>query len=88
MSGSEKRVNAAVEMGGVEDVVRPSRVSTKGVTTYPFDEIEVGQHFFVARSIGAVREALKRFQENHKDSKKRFETWRGKDKRVVVKRTK
>ena len=82
-----ERVNAAVEMGGAQEVVRPQRVTTKGVTTYPFDELEVGAHFYVARTIGAVREALKRWQ-GSSGSKKRFETWRGADKRVVVKRTK
>lgn len=88
MSGIGKRVNAAVEMGGSQEVVRPVRVSTKGTTTYPFDEIEVGAHFLVARTVQSVREALKRWGGSHKDSKKRFEVWRGADKRVVVKRTK
>ena len=82
-----ERVNPAVEMGGVQEVVRPKRVTNRGVTTYPFEELEVGGHFFVARTIGAVREALKRWQESS-GTKKRFETWRGADKRVVVKRTK
>lgn len=88
MNVSAKRVNTAVEMGGGVEVVRPVRASTKGTTTYPFDDIEVGQHFFVARTIQSVREALKRWSATRKDSKKRFELWRGTDRRVVVKRTK
>jgi hypothetical protein len=92
MSGVPKRMNEAVVMGGAEEVVRPERVSTKGTTTYPFNDIAVGQHFFVSRAVASVREALKRWTESNKDAKaKRFEMWRttreGKPV-VVVKRTK
>lgn len=87
--GSGARKHPAVEMGAAGPVERPARVNpTKGTTSYPFAELEVGGHFLVARTIGSVREALKRWQELHKDEKKRFETWRGADKRVIVKRTK
>lgn len=90
---SARRVNTAVEMGGTEEVVRPERVSTKGTTTYPFDDVEVGQHFYVVRTIASVREALRRWEASSKEhAKKRFETWRGTNRRgekcIVVKRVK
>lgn len=89
MKQSVKRVNEAIEIGAVSDEQRPERVNpAKGTTSYPFADVSVGQVFYVARTIGSVRTALKRWQELHKDEKKRFETWRGADGRVVVKRTK
>lgn len=89
MKQSVKRVNDAIEMGAVSDVQRPERVNpTKGTTSYPFADVAVGQVFYVARTVGSVRTALKRWLELHKEDKKRFETWRGADGRVVVKRTK
>lgn len=89
MSDSGVRVNGAIELGADRDIQRPVRHNPMaGKTSYPFATLEVGQHFYVARNASTVRAAVKRFMALHKDSKKRFETWKGSDKRIVVKRVK
>lgn len=78
-----------IEIGGINEVERPKkRNPNKGTTRYPFNQLELGQVMYVARTVGAVRDAVRRWEANNKDSKRKFEVWRGADKRAVVKRVK
>lgn len=87
MDGTGKRETAEIELGGIDTAGRPRRENpSKGKTKYPFGAVEVGQVFYVARSASSVRTALHRYLELNKG--RRFEIWRGADRRMVVKRTK